>query len=158
MFTFTLVTDALSPVGRREAASLAARGKNVVLLGDMPAVLAELASELRVLHEVDVRTLAVDMTEPGATEEILAWLAKTGLRLDGVVCVRAAETDRVRSEQLRRGLTELEQALSATVRSQGGGFVWRVDGPSVPRTSSMPPARRKRKRKTTARGHHDPSM
>ncbi len=157
MHTFTLVTDALSPLGRREAASLAARGKDLVLLGDMRAVLDEFASELRVLHEVDVRTLAVDLTEADATEHVLAWIRQTGLRLDGAVCVRGADPDPVRREQLRRGLAALEPALSAAMRGQGLGFVWHVDGSSLPRISSLPPARGGRRRKTTAKGHNDPS-
>lgn len=157
MLTFTLVTDAASPSGRREAASLAARGKNLVLLGEMGAMLAEVASELRVLHETDVRTLTVDLTDADATEQILAWLRRTAIRLDGVVCVRGTDPDPVRAQQLRRRLSELEEALSATLESQGLGFVWRVDGSSLPRRSSMPPAQRERKRKTTSRGFNDPS-
>ena len=157
MPAFTLVTEALSPLGRREAASLAARGKDLVLLGEERASLEDLASELRVLHDRDVRTFAVDLGEPGATEQVLGWLRDRGLLLDGAVCVRCWDPRDLRAEPLERGLAALEEALSQTLRAQGGGFVSRVRGSSLPRQSSAVPLVSERKRKETDRGHADPT-
>lgn len=158
--TWTLVTDAISEVGHRRASSLAARGKDLILLGDMQSLLAERAAELRVVHDVDVRTLAVDLTDHDAVGRVVAWLRERDLPLDGLVSVRggsATSADPVRARQLEAGLDALEAALAPLL--QAPGTVQQVQGSAHP--TRPPPAERPsappRSRAETARGHGDPS-
>lgn len=57
-------------VGASFADQLAAAGLNLVLLARKPGPLEETAEAVRRTHGVEVRTLSVDLTEPGATKQI----------------------------------------------------------------------------------------
>jgi NAD(P)-dependent dehydrogenase (short-subunit alcohol dehydrogenase family) len=184
MQTWTLVTDALVPGGRQHAAALAARGKDLVLLGDMRSVLEELAAELRVVHRVDVRILAVDLAEADAAARVVRWLDEREMVLDGVVSVGTDASDPVRAAQVARQLAELEAALEGSFRHRGFGGMRRVSdalprqsrpprrrrsvvppgsvvpsGPAAPPGSAMPAAADPgpRRRASTAPGYGDPS-
>lgn len=173
MRTFTLVTDALVPAGRAKAAAAAARGKDLVLVGEMRSLLEELASELRVLHRVDVRVLPVDLAEPDGAEQVLAWLDDRTIVLDGLVLVHWTDTDEARASQLAVQLERLERALTPKLQQRGFGPPVRVvqerrasgtfaaPGPSRPppapgsNDGAAPPA--SRGRASTRPGHADPS-
>jgi len=159
MRTWTLVTDAITPTGHRRASSLAARGKDLVLLGEMRSLLEERAAELRVVHDVDVRTFCVDLTDHDAVSRVARWLEERALVLDGVVSVRDVESDPVRAEQLERQLDALERALAVMLDRRALGRVMQIQGSQFPtrpppreRGSVIPP----RARADTARGHADP--
>lgn len=147
--TFTLITDAISPLGRREATQLATRGKDIVLLGEMCALLSELAAELRVAQRVDVRALTVDLAEPDAASAVVAWLREHGIALNGVVAIAPDRSGQHAAEH-SRGLRSLEEALSSR------GVPWRVARAAPKRESQRPPPPA-RPRRQTARGHGDPS-
>ena len=127
MRTWTLVTDAITPTGHRRASSLAARGKDLVLLGEMRSLLEERAAELRVVHDVDVRTFCVDLTDHDAVSRVARWLEERAL---GVLLDR--------------------RALGRVMQIQGSQFPTRP--PPRERGSVIPP----RARADTARGHADP--
>src|SRR3546814_14066374 len=57
-------------VGAAFADQLAAAGLNLVLLARKPGPLEETAEAVRRTHGVEVRTLSVDLTEPGVTKQI----------------------------------------------------------------------------------------
>lgn len=178
MRTWTLVVGAASPGGRRQAAALAARGKDLVLWDDLRGVLEELAAELRVVHEVDVRVLSIDRAEPDAAARALRWLDAREIALDGAITVDEDAADPVRAAQVARQLEALEAALERGFRARGFGGVRRVCG--VPSRPSRPPRARRsavppgsvssappipsavpeapaRRRTATAPGYRDPS-
>ena len=185
MRTFTLVTDALVPVGRAKAGSAAARGKDLVLVGEMRSLLEALASELRVMHRVDVRVLPVDLADPDGAEQVLAWLDDRAIVLDGVVVVGWTDTeDEARAQQLEAQLEKLERILAGKLQQRGFGPPVRVvqerrasgtfeaNPPSSPpeprrRVSVHPPGSvptapveppSSRGRASTRPGHADPSQ
>jgi hypothetical protein len=152
MRTWTAITDALSPRGRRQAAALAARGKDLVLIGEGRSLLEVLASELRVSHQVDVRILVADLAEPNAVAAVARWLEDRELTLDGIVALSG-------SAEQRANVELLIDAVLPEMRRRGFGSVVRDTGsrpPSVaPPPASVPPA--PRARRSTAPGHRDPS-
>lgn len=165
MRTWTLVTDAIAPGGRREAFALAARGKDLILLGDARGLLEEVAAELRVVHRVDVRTFVIDLTDADAADRVLGWIDARELALDGVVAVRGDADDDARAARTNRQITALEERSRSAARGFGG--VRRVSdsippgAPSRERRSVVPPGSSPpaaRPRTSTARGHRDPSM
>ncbi|HJL18080.1 MAG TPA: hypothetical protein RMH99_20620, partial [Sandaracinaceae bacterium LLY-WYZ-13_1] len=144
MRTWTLVTEALGPGGRRHASSLAARGKDLVLLGPPGALLEELAAELRVVHDVDVRVIGVDLAEPGAAERVVAWIEGRDVTLGGMVSVEPDPRDgAVRQLGVKAELARLEDRLRASIRHRGLGAIRRVaahePGVRRARRSVVPP-------------------
>jgi len=69
---WALVAGASDGVGAAFAAGLAERGVNVVLLARRQAVLDHVAAEINSRFPVETRTLAIDLTEPGAASVIAA--------------------------------------------------------------------------------------
>ena len=69
---WALVAGASDGVGAAFAAGLAERGVNVVLLARRQAVLDQVAADITSRTSAQTRTLAVDLTEPGAASAIAA--------------------------------------------------------------------------------------
>ena len=69
---WAVVAGASDGVGAAFARGLAERGVNVVLIARRQAVLDEVAAEIRSETSASTRTLAIDLTEPGATAAIAA--------------------------------------------------------------------------------------
>lgn len=171
----TLLLEALTPTGRRAAFGLAARGKDLVLCGEMPSMLEELAAELRVVHGVDVRTCVADLGDEEAIGEITAWVDSHAIAVDGLIFPRWGDTDPVRATQLERHAAELEKALHRAFRRAGVEsrlrFVSATSRPPAPggprqrKRASILPSRlppladegEKRPRRSTRPGHSDPS-
>ncbi|MFK7989457.1 MAG: hypothetical protein AB8I08_25805 [Sandaracinaceae bacterium] len=157
MRTFTLVIEPEGAAARRSAFGLAARGKDLLLVGASRAVLDLIASEIRVAHRVDVRVLATDPSDAGSSERILKWIDTTELPVDRVVSALADETDPVRLARVRQELTRLSAALS---RREGarlvGGTLWSNQAEQDRPSSVRPPSMVPRGRASTTRGHGDP--
>jgi len=67
-----LITGASSGLGVEFARSLAARGVNLVITARREDRLQALAEELRAAHGVSVQVIALDLTLPGAAEQLYA--------------------------------------------------------------------------------------
>lgn len=65
-----LITGASSGLGSEYARQLAARGADLVLVARDKAALAELATQLRARHGVEVEVLAVDLLAPRQLEKV----------------------------------------------------------------------------------------
>ena len=61
---WAVITGASSGIGAEFAHQLAARGWNVVLIARRAERLNKLARQLQVLHEIQTRTVAIDLTRP----------------------------------------------------------------------------------------------
>lgn len=69
---WALVAGASDGVGSAFADALAARGLNVALLARRAQLLDRLAGDIESSHAVKTRTLAVDLTDPGAAATVIA--------------------------------------------------------------------------------------
>lgn len=69
---WALIAGGSEGVGASFAHQLAAAGINLVLIARKPGPLEETASSVRSAHDVDVRTLQVDLTRPDMLQEIRA--------------------------------------------------------------------------------------
>lgn len=148
MRTWTIVANALSPAAYREACALAARGKDLVLIGPVRAELEVLAAELRVVHRVDVRILALDLARDA--ESAVRWLRDRDRNVDGIVAAGCGE-------ELRRGVKLLAAAFLPEMKRHGLGTVRCVEEDGRERRASVPLfAIPPRQRTTTQRGWADP--
>ena len=68
-----LVTGASSGIGLEFARQLARKGYALAIVSNREQELADAAEGLRAEHGVPVQTLCIDLTKPGAAEEVLAW-------------------------------------------------------------------------------------
>ena len=83
--TTAIITGASSGLGAEFARILAARGANLVLVARRAERLAELATDIRSKHGVEVHTIALDLTELGATDALVAAVRERGLSIDTVI-------------------------------------------------------------------------
>lgn len=86
---WALVVGAPAGIGAAVADEAARRGLNVLTVARRGPLLEERAARLRAAHGVDVRTLAVDLTETGAVDAIV--VAAAGLEIGTLVYNAAAE-------------------------------------------------------------------
>jgi uncharacterized protein len=85
---WALIAGGSEGVGACLAERLAARGLNLFLVSRNGAVLDEVAAGLRDRHEVETRTLALDLTDPDVAERIVE--AAAGLEVGLLVYVPGA--------------------------------------------------------------------
>lgn len=71
---YALITGAGSGIGKALAAEFASRGFNLILISRSWDKLSELSEYLVQSHQIDVRFLAVDLTAPDATQQIMDFL------------------------------------------------------------------------------------
>lgn len=83
---WALITGSSQGIGKGFARRLAAEGFNLVLTARREEILAATARELREEFGVETRTLALDMTQPGAIEQIQDFVAdlKIGFLINNV--------------------------------------------------------------------------
>ena len=82
---WALITGASAGIGKTFADKLAARGANLVLVARRKERLDEIAAELSDRHGVTVRTIAADLSDPLAPEEIVRILQGEGVSVDFLV-------------------------------------------------------------------------
>jgi uncharacterized protein len=82
---FAVVTGASRGLGMAFARELAKRGYNLVLVARSAERLNEFASELRRLNAIDVIVLPVDLTAPGASQNLAEELSKNKVPVELLV-------------------------------------------------------------------------
>jgi uncharacterized protein len=80
-----LITGASSGIGRELARLFARDGSTLILTGRSQERLAALAEELTKLHGRPVRVFPCDLGQPGATAQLVDWLAEQALAVDVLV-------------------------------------------------------------------------
>lgn len=83
--TTALVTGAGTGIGAAITARLAAKGMNLVLVARDRARLDDAARRMRVAHGIDVRTVAMDLSLPGAPRDLVGRLEEAGVVVDVLV-------------------------------------------------------------------------
>jgi len=78
---WALVTGASSGIGHEFARQLARAGMNVVLVARRQELLENLAQALSSEHGVQTWIVALDLTQPGATEELKRNLSRAGIQI-----------------------------------------------------------------------------
>ena len=73
MNTYALITGASKGIGRALALQLAKKGYPVLLVARSADELQALANEITATYQVQAQWLAVDLSENGATEQIVKW-------------------------------------------------------------------------------------
>src|SRR5215471_18290509 len=80
-----LVTGASRGIGREFARQLAADGHDLVLVGRDAAALDDLARQIGAAHGVAVRSEAIDLSVPGAPEQLWSRLESSSIEVDILV-------------------------------------------------------------------------
>lgn len=80
-----LVTGASSGIGEAFARSLALRGANLILTARSEEKLIRIADEIRAQHGISVHVFPVDLTEPGAPQQLFESIKASGLAVDVLV-------------------------------------------------------------------------
>lgn len=78
---WALVTGASSGIGSEYASQLAAAGVNLVLVARRENRLNVLATDLIHQHAIQAQVLPIDLSLPGATEQIHTWLKNKGVHI-----------------------------------------------------------------------------
>lgn len=81
----TLVTGASSGIGYELAKLFAAGGDNLILVARREPELEELATELRDAHGVESTVIPMDLTSPGAVDDLVDRIGEAGLHVDTLV-------------------------------------------------------------------------
>ena len=82
---YALVTGASSGIGEQFARQLAARGWPLVLVARSGDKLAELRDQLMAAHAIDVRSIALDLSEAGAPQNLFEQTRGAGLAVSLLV-------------------------------------------------------------------------
>jgi len=85
MSEIALVTGASGGIGEDLARLIAAGGRDLVLLARSAAKLQTLADELSRAHKITATVLAMDLSEPGAADEVARTLAERRINIDMLV-------------------------------------------------------------------------
>jgi short-subunit dehydrogenase len=129
---FTLVTGASEGIGRELASQLAAAGHDLILVARREAELQSLASDLRANHSVAVMVMALDLSRPEGTAELLAKIQPIALEtaalaagFGGSALFGEESRERVRDmiELNITSVSEVAHALAPGFKSQGGNLV-----------------------------------
>ena len=131
-----LITGASSGIGLEMARLFAAAGSDLVLVARREDKLGELADELRANHDITVRVLPADLSQPAAAVAIYEVLSGTGIDVDILVNnagfgARGAVTELTVARQLQMmqvnmtTLVELTRRLVPAMvdRGRGGGVL-----------------------------------
>ena len=79
---YSLITGASSGIGECFARALAVQGKNVLLVARSSERLQSLAADLKATHRVLAEPLTMDLSEPGAGEQLAQRVVQRGFEVD----------------------------------------------------------------------------
>lgn len=82
---YALVTGASKGIGKSIAETLAAKGKNLLLISRSEEVLKELSLFINQRYHVQVDYLAIDLSLAGSAEKISTWLTQNNYSVDVLV-------------------------------------------------------------------------
>jgi hypothetical protein len=85
MSEVALITGASGGIGEDLARLVAAGGRDVILLARSAPKLQALADELSRAHKISATVLAVDLSAPGAADEVARTLAERGVAIDVLI-------------------------------------------------------------------------
>jgi NAD(P)-dependent dehydrogenase (short-subunit alcohol dehydrogenase family) len=125
-----LITGASQGIGEGLARSFAREGCNVSLVARSADKLDALATELRAEHGVNVGVLALDMTRPGAIEEVAAFANDVDILVNNAGAIPGGTLWDVDEDAWRKGwelkvfgYINLTRAIYARMKERGGGVI-----------------------------------
>ena len=135
--TTTLVTGASRGIGAAYAIELARRGSNLVLVARSLSALDELATRIRAAHDVDVTTVAADLTDRAEVTNLLHTLDESGTTINlllnnagmgatGPFLDRPLEPNLVSVDLNISALVVLTHAFGNRMAARGGGGIINV--------------------------------
>lgn len=83
--TATLITGASSGIGEAFAKRLAADGHNLIIVARSGKKLRALSDELKQKHNISVRYIAMDLSDPDAAEDLFIETQKRGFEVDCLI-------------------------------------------------------------------------
>jgi short-subunit dehydrogenase len=134
---FTLITGATGGIGRAFAEALAARKHSLFLIDRESDVLEKFAGTLGEVHGVEVRVLAMDLTEPGCAQRIFDHCHAHEIEISTLINNAAVgmhapfeQQSAERIEEMVRvnilSLVNLTQQFLAPMRQRGAGTIINV--------------------------------
>ena len=128
-----LVTGASSGIGLEFARQLARKGYALALVSNREQELADAAEGLRAEHGVPVQTLCIDLTKPGAAEEVLAWCPEPDVLVNnaGIFFMEYLSPENLGKVRTMMKLhmdvvTELCILAGARMKEKGGGHILNI--------------------------------
>ncbi|WP_323029629.1 SDR family oxidoreductase [Castellaniella defragrans] len=125
-----LITGASQGIGEGLARSFAAEGCRLALTARSADRLGALAAELHAAHGVHVDVLALDMTRPGAIEEIVAFAGDADVLVNNAGAIPGGTLWDVDEARWRQGwelkvfgYINLTRALYPLMKARGGGVI-----------------------------------
>jgi NAD(P)-dependent dehydrogenase (short-subunit alcohol dehydrogenase family) len=125
-----LITGASQGIGEGLARSFAREGCNVSLVARSADKLDALATELRAEHGVNVGVLALDMTRPGAIEEVAAFANDVDILVNNAGAIPGGTLWDVDEDAWRKGwelkvfgYINLTRAIYTRMKKRGGGVI-----------------------------------
>lgn len=125
-----LVTGASQGIGEGLAKAFAAEGCHLALVARSADKLEALAADLRAAHGVRVDVLALDMTQAGAVEEIMAFAGDADVLVNNAGAIPGGNLWDVDAQAWRKGwelkvfgYIDLTRALYPRMKARGGGVI-----------------------------------
>lgn len=80
--SYALITGASKGIGKALALELAATGKSLALVARSGEMLQQLSAEISLDYKIDVKTLALDLLSPKASERVYEWCLENNIQID----------------------------------------------------------------------------
>lgn len=125
-----LITGASQGIGEALANSFALEGCHLALVARSADKLQALADGLSAAHGVQANVLALDMTRPGAIEDIVAFAGDADILVNNAGAIPGGNLWKVDEQAWRQGwelkvfgYINLTRAMYALMRERGGGVI-----------------------------------